>query len=125
LTLSETQGRSELGDSDAKAIEKLSLSPSFLGLADSLLKGFDRDTLAEFIAGYFYFKSKGRSNRDFAFFLMTKKFGKVVLVSMSVVAAVIPGLLFDNEFRSVTFAAAMKWVEERKGPSKSATSKVA
>jgi hypothetical protein len=125
LTLSSgTQGRSELGESDAKEIEKLSLSPSFLGLADSILKSFDRDTLAEFLAGYLYFRSKGRTNSDFAFFMVTKKFGKTATVAMSIVVALIPGLLFDKAFRSVTLAAAMKIVGERKKPPKSATSKV-
>lgn len=124
MTLSETQGRSELGDSDAKAIERLSSSPSFLGLADSLLKNFDRDTLAEFLAGYLYFRSKGRTNSDFVFFLVTKKFGKTATIAMGIVAALIPGLIFDRAFRSVTLAAAMKIVGERKRPSKSATSKV-
>jgi hypothetical protein len=125
LTLSsETQGRTELGDSDAKEIEKLSSSPSFLGLADSLLKSFDRDTLAEFLAGYLYFRSKGRTNSDFVFFLVTKKFGKAATVAMSIFAALIPGLLFDKQFRSVVWAAAMKIVGERKRPSKSVSSKV-
>jgi hypothetical protein len=125
LTLtSETQGRSELGDSDAKEIERLSSSPSFLGLADSLLKSFDRDTLAEFLAGYLYFRSKGRTNTDFVYFLVTNKFGKTVSVGISIVAALIPGLIFDKAFRSVTLAAAMKIVGERKRTPKPATSKV-
>jgi hypothetical protein len=89
-------------------------------LADSILASFDRDTLAEFLAGYLYFKSKGRTNGDFAFFVVTKKFGKGVRIAMHVIAALAPGLLFDKAFRSVILTAAMKSARERKGPSKSA-----
>ncbi|HZW84693.1 MAG TPA: hypothetical protein VFE91_02170 [Nitrososphaerales archaeon] len=92
-------------------------------MANSILKSFDSNTLAEFLAGYLYFKSKGKTSKDFAFFLMTKKFGKVARATISIVAALIPGLLFDKEFRELTLAATMKMVEERKGPSKSAASK--
>jgi hypothetical protein len=92
-------------------------------LADSILLSLDRDTLAEFLAGYLYFKSKGRTNGDLALFVMTKKFGKGVTIAMNIVAALIPGLLFDKTFRSVILTAAMKLVGERKGPSKSAKSK--
>jgi hypothetical protein len=83
----------------------------------------DRITLAEFLAGYFYFKSKGKTNGDFALFVTTKKFGKVVTIAMHVIVALIPGLLFDKEFRSVILAAATRSVGKRKGVSKSATSK--
>jgi hypothetical protein len=112
-----------LGDSDAEEIQRLSSSPSFLRLTDSILASFDRDTLAEFLAGYLYFKSKGRTDSDFALFVMTKKFGKVIRIAMKVVAALIPGLLFDKEFRSVIFSAAMRLVGKRKELSKSTTSK--
>ncbi len=118
-----TKTRSELGDSDAEEIQRLTSSPSFLRLADSIHISFDRDTLAEFLAGYLYFKSKGRTNGDFAFFVMTKKLGKGVTIAMNIVAALIPGLLFDKTFRSVILTAAMKSVGERKGPSKSVTSR--
>jgi len=96
-------------------------------LTDSILINFDRKTLAEFLAGYLYFKSKGRPNSDFAFFIMTKKFGKTVRIAMNITAALVPGLLFDKAFRSVIWAAAVEWIEERrtgerKGPFKSATS---
>jgi hypothetical protein len=113
-----------LVDSDAKEIERLSSSPSFLGLADSLLKSLDRDTLAEFLAGFLYFRSKGRTNSDFVFFMVTKKFGKTANITISIVAALIPGLIFDKAFRSVALTAAMKIVGERKKAPKSATSKV-
>ena len=112
-----------MNNSDSQEIRRLSSSPSFLGLADSILASFDRDTLAEFLAGYLYFKSKGRTNTDFAFFVMTKKFGKGVRIAMHITAALVPGLLFDKAFRSVILSAAMKSVREKKGPSKPATSR--
>jgi hypothetical protein len=92
-------------------------------LTDSILSSLDRDTFAEFLAGYLYFKSKGRTNSDFALFVLTKKFGKVIRIAMNVVAALIPGLLFDKEFRSVLLSATMTLVGKRKELSKSATSK--
>jgi hypothetical protein len=94
-----------LSSSDIEEIKKLSSSPSFLKLADSILASLDRDTLAEVLAGYTYFRSEKRSNLDFALYMVTRRFGKVVTVTINVIAAVIPGLLFDKEFRSVIFAA--------------------
>jgi hypothetical protein len=94
-----------------------------LRLADSILTSFDRDTLAEFLAGYLHFKSKGKTNSDFVFFVLTKKFGKGVTIAMNITAALIQGLLFDKTFRSVILAAAMKSIGRRKELSKSATSK--
>jgi hypothetical protein len=113
-----------LGGSDAEEIQRLSSSASFLELSDSILTSFDRKTLAEFLAGYLYFRSKGKTNSDFAFFIMTKKFGKTVRIAMNITSALVPGLLFDKAFRSVIWAAAMEWVRERgtgeeKGPFKS------
>ena len=83
----------------------------------------DRDTLAELLAAYLYFKSKGRTSGDFALFVVTKKFGKGVTIAMNVIVALIPGLLFDKEFRSVILAAVIRSVGKREGPSKSAMSK--
>jgi hypothetical protein len=83
----------------------------------------DRDTLAEFLAAYLFFKSRGRTNGDLALFVITKKFGKVVTMAMSVIVALIPGLLFDKEFRSVILAAVLRLVGNRKENSKSAMSK--
>jgi hypothetical protein len=116
-----------LGGSDAEEIERLSSSTPFLELTDSILASFDRKTLAEFLAGYLYFKSKGRANNDFVLFIMTKKFGKTVRIAMNITAALVPGLLFDKAFRSVIWAAAMEWIGKRrtgegKGRFKSATS---
>lgn len=98
----------KLSSSDSEAIQKLSSSPSFLKLADSILKNLDRDTLAELLAGYLYFKSNGRSNIDFAFFVATKKFSKVATITMNVLAVLLPGLLLDKEFRSAIFGAVTK-----------------
>ncbi|MHB1868406.1 MAG: hypothetical protein ACYCPP_05615 [Nitrososphaerales archaeon] len=98
----------KLTSSDAAEIQKLSSSTSFLKLADSILQNMDRDTLAEFLAGYLYFKSNEGSNSDFAFFLATKKFPKIAMISMNVLAVVLPGLLLDKAFRSVILGAAAK-----------------
>jgi hypothetical protein len=95
-----------MGDSDAEQIQRLATSASFIRLANSILRSFDRDTLAEFLAGYLYFESKGGSRGDYARFLMTENFGKGIRITMNILAALIPGLLFDKAFRSVILAAA-------------------
>ena len=96
----------KLSSSDSEEIRKLSTSPSFLKLSDSILQNLDRDTLSELLAGYFYFKSNGRSNSDFAFFMATHKFSKVATITLSVLAVMLPGLILDKAFRSVIFRAA-------------------
>jgi hypothetical protein len=98
----------KLSSSDAAEIQKLASSPSFLKLADSILQNMDRNTLAEFLAGYLYFKSKGRTNRDFVFFVTTNKFPKLAMIAMDVLAVLLPGLLLDRAFRSVIFGAGIK-----------------
>ena len=93
---------------DELEIQKLSALPSLSKLADSILRNMDRDTLAMFLAAYLYFKSNGRSNIDFTFFLATRKFPKVAMIAMNVLAVILPGLLLDKAFRSVILGAAFK-----------------
>lgn len=111
-----------MSGSDAEEIQRLSSSTSFLRLADSVLRSFDRDTLAEFIAGYLYFRSKGKTSVDFDSFLATRKFGKGFRITMNILAAVIPGLLLDGAFRSVVFAAAANSLGKNAGHPKSVKS---
>jgi hypothetical protein len=61
--------------------------------------------MAEILAGYLYFKSNGRSNNDFALFMATHKFSKVVTITMSVLAVLLPRMFLDKAFRSVIFRA--------------------
>jgi hypothetical protein len=68
----------------------------------------DRNTLAEVLAGYAYLRSEERSNFDFALYFVTRRFGKALTIGINMIAALIPGLLFDKEFRSIIFAAASK-----------------
>ena len=77
-------------------------------LADSILASVDRDTLAEILACYAYFRSEERPNLDFALYFATRRFGKTLKLGINVIAALIPGLLLDKEFRFVIFAAASK-----------------
>jgi hypothetical protein len=76
----------------------------------------DRDTLAELLSSYLYFRSKGKTNADFALFMITKRFGKGVTISMNVILALIPGLLFDKAFRSVILTVVLRSVGLGKGP---------
>jgi hypothetical protein len=98
---------------DLEEIHRLSVSPSLLRLADSLVLNVDRDTLAEFLAAYLYFNAKGRSNGDLAFFIATKKFSKAAIITMNVAAAIVPGLIFDGSFRSLMLDAWMNLVRRK------------
>ena len=109
----------KLSNADAREIQRLSSSPSFLRLADSILAGMDRDTLAELLAGYAYFRSAKRSNLDLALYFATRRFGKTLTIGIDVVAALLPGLLFDKKFRSVIFGAASKSFGSKKDSRKS------
>jgi len=109
---------SNLSSTDEAEIQRLSTSPSFLRLADSILLSLDRDTLAELLASYLYFRSKGRTNGDFVLFVITKKLGKGVTIAMNVILALIPGLLFDKAFRSVIFTMVVRSMGRGKGPPK-------
>lgn len=79
----------------------------------------DRDTLAELLAGYSYFRSRKRSNLDLALYFATRRFGKTVTTGINVIAALVPGLLFDKQFRSVIFGAASKSFGRKKDSRKS------
>ena len=106
-----------MGISEITEIERLSSSSSFLRLADSILLNLDRETLAEFLAAYFYLKSNGKTNIDIAGFIITRKFAKGATIAIDVAAAAIPGLIFDEAFRSVILNAVTNTVR-RKGHSK-------
>jgi hypothetical protein len=98
----------KLSSSDSREIRRLSSSPSFLRLADSILASMDRETLAELLAGYTYFKSEGRSSSDMALYFATRRFGKTLTMGINITAALVPGLFFDKEFRSLILGAASK-----------------
>jgi hypothetical protein len=104
----------KLSSSDAREIQRLSSSPSFLRLADSILASMDRDTLAELLAGYAYFRMEERSNLDVLLYFATRRFGKTLTMGLNIVAALVPGLLFDKQFRSVIFGAASKSLGSKK-----------
>jgi hypothetical protein len=112
----------KLSNSDAREIQRLASSPSFLRLADSILASIDRDMLAESLAGYTYFRSEERSNLDFVLYLATRRFGKTLTMGINIVAALVPGLVFDKEFRSLIFGATSKSFRRKNDSVKSASS---
>ena len=109
----------KLDNSDVREIRRLSSSPSFLRLAESILANMDRDTLAELLAGYAYFRSEKRSNLDLALYFATRRFGKTLTMGINIIAALVPGLLFDKKFRSVIFGAASKSFRSKSDSKKS------
>jgi hypothetical protein len=76
-------------------------SPTFLKLADSILAGLDRRTIGELVAGYFYFKSTGRTDADFANFLMTNRLDVILRMIGNSLPVLLPALFSDKEFRSL------------------------
>jgi len=76
-------------------------SPTFLKLSDSILAGLDRRTIGELVAGYFYFKSTGRTDADFANFLMTNRLDVILRMIGNSLPVLLPALFSDKEFRSL------------------------
>jgi hypothetical protein len=95
--------RMKLKAEKIKELNKLSGSPYFQKMADGILENLDRDFLAKVLATYFYMKSKGSSNTDFAIFIGSRNAAKLTRLSLSVGSDFVKGLLFDKEFRSVIF----------------------
>jgi len=91
----------KLENKELREMERLSTSPYFLKLADSILQNLDRNFLAELIAEYFFLKSKGATNTDFILYIGTTKAPKLARLSLGMGSTVIQGLLFDKEFRNL------------------------
>ena len=95
--------RMKLNGNEIKEFNRLSGSPYFQKMADGILENLDRDFLAKVLATYFYMKSKGSSNTDFAHFIGSGNAVKLTRLSLSIGSVFVKGLLFDKEFRSVIF----------------------
>ncbi len=101
--------------SDQEEIKKLLSSPHYLKLADSILTKVDRNTLAEIIAGYLYFKSKGRKDSEFARFIMAEKFPEILFIAMQIgIPVILPALITDKKFRSLILDAAISSIFKSK-----------
>ena len=94
--------------SDRDAIQRLWSSPSFLRLADSILSNLDRKDLAKIIASYLYFKSRGRRDSDFVFFVVSE-FPEIVFMAFRAgIPVIIPAVLTDKTFRALLISFAEK-----------------
>ncbi len=81
-------------------LARVSSSPAMLRFADSILR-LDRETVAKLVAAYFYFKSLGETDRDFLFFLATKRTGTTLDVGSRLLPTLASGVLTDKDFRSL------------------------
>jgi hypothetical protein len=96
---------------DRKEIHELLNSPYFLKIADSVLGALDRRTLAEIIAAYLYFRSRGRSESEFASFVLSEKFPEMFFLALRVgIPVVLPGLFLDKRFRTLIVSVAKRSV---------------
>lgn len=87
--------------SDRDAIQGILSSPSFLRLADSIIANLDRRDLAKIIAAYLYFKSRGRTDSDFAFFVISEYPEVVFMAFRAGIPVIIPAMLTDKTFRTL------------------------
>jgi len=85
---------------DLSEIRKVSSSQAMLRLADSVLS-LDREVVSEVLTTYLYFRSLGKTNRDFVLFLTTKKMGTSADIGFKLLPALASGLLSDRDFRSI------------------------
>lgn len=101
--------------SDQEEIQKLLSSPHYLRLADSILTKVDRKTLAEIIASYLYFKSKGRKDSEFLRYMMTEKFPDILFTALRIgIPVVLPALITDKTFRSLILEATISSLFRKK-----------
>ena len=106
--------------SDRREIVGLLSSPSFLKLADSIINSLDRNTLAEIIASYVYFKSRGRSDSEFARFIISEKFPELLFIVLRIsIPVILPGMISDKKFRTVLVQFVQKSISQGRRPSKS------
>jgi hypothetical protein len=88
-------------------IKRLSRSNWVIGIADSVLKSLDRQTVSKMMSGYLYFKSNGRPDKDFVGYVTKKELWSTVAIGLNVMSAVIPAMLFDKEFRTLAMKTGM------------------
>jgi hypothetical protein len=94
-------------DSEINQIKRLSKSNWVLGISDSVLRSLDKKTLSRIMSGYLYMKSSGRPDKDFVGYLAMKELWSTATIGINVMAAVIPAMLFDNEFRTLAMKTGM------------------
>ena len=85
----------ELGE-----LERIYSSEAMLRFADSILS-LDRDDVSKVVTAYFYFKSVGKTNREFMLFLATKQMGTSADIGFKLLPTLASGLLSDRRFRSL------------------------
>lgn len=89
----------DITDEETKQIRRLSNSTSIRNLTTAIHKSLDEETLSRVISSYLYFKSNGRSDKDFATYLGTAELWNTLAIGLNVMGAALPALIFDKEFR--------------------------
>jgi hypothetical protein len=89
--------------SEAEEIQTLSASRSIQKIANSILLSLDKETLAEVIAAYLYFRSKGRPQSEFLSFIVTRRFQKMIPIALNAFPELFVAMLTDKEFRIIVF----------------------
>jgi hypothetical protein len=97
----------KINESEVAQIKRLSNSAWVLGISDSVLRSLDQRTLSKMMAGFLYMKSNGRPDKDFATYMAMKEIWSTATIGLNVMAAVIPAMLFDKEFRTLAIKSGM------------------
>jgi hypothetical protein len=85
----------------------LSSSPYYLRMADSILARLDREILADLIVSYVYFKSKGKTNSEFAKFIMTDKLPQILPIVLAGAPVILSAIFSDKAFRALVLDIAL------------------
>lgn len=88
-------------------IKRLAKSNWVLGISDSVLRSLDESTLSRMMAGYLYFKSNGRQDKDFLGYITKKELWSTATIGLNVMGAVLPAMIFDKEFRMLAVKTGM------------------
>jgi len=105
-----SNAREELAD-----IERIATSPSMVRLTDTILR-LDRRDVSRLITAYFYFRSAGKSNREFLLFIATSELRSTLSVGLNVLPSLLIGLLGDKDFRMLILSSLGDRTQDLKKP---------
>ena len=85
-----------------------------MAVVDSILENTDRETLAELLASYLYFRSKGKANfSNLLAYAVSRRFKECAAIAVSATPAVLAGMLVDEDFRSIILSSVGSLIRRR------------
>ncbi|MHB8568217.1 MAG: hypothetical protein ACYC7D_09160 [Nitrososphaerales archaeon] len=89
----------KVSEDEISQIKRLAESSSIKNLSAAVSGSLSEDALTKIVASYLYFKSRGRSDRDFVSYLGIKETWETLAIGLNIMGALVPALIFDKEFR--------------------------